>query len=303
MKIKIAIALMFCLFLPLTVVASPRVIVSIKPLHSLVAGVMKDVAIPQLLVKGGNSPHGYTLRPSDARSLSKADMVVWVGPELESFLAKPLKTLGKQAYSLELEQALKDRLLQKRQTGAWEVPAHHHHGGHESAADLHLWLDPKIAQQIVTLTAEALIDIDPEHRQQYQRNSKNVISQLQQLDKKLKAQLAPVKGVPYIVFHSAYQYLEAAYGLNAVGSITIDPDRKPGAKRIKEIRDKIINLKARCVFSEPQFESKLVETVIEGTNARRGTLDPLGADLVPEPNAYFLLMMRLGDHLVEGLSP
>ena len=317
MKKIILIGLLFCLSLPLTVSAAPLVVVSIKPIHSLVAGVMDGVAIPQLLVKGGGSPHGYTLRPSEARSLSKADLVVWVGPELESFLAKPLKTLGKNAHSLELAQALQSSLLHKRTTGTWEAHEHHHgeehhHDGdegehhheeeHGTATDPHLWLDPNIAQQIVTLTAEALITIDPEHRQQYQLNSKNVIAQLQQLDEKLKKQLAPFKGVPYIVFHAAYQYFETAYGLNAVGSITIDPDRKPGAKRIKEIRDKIINLNARCVFSEPQFESKLVETVIKGTGAKRGTLDPLGADLVPEPNAYFLLMMRLGDHLVEGLS-
>jgi zinc transport system substrate-binding protein len=302
MKKLMVFGLLLCLALPLTVSAAPLVVVSIKPIHSLVAGVMEGVAIPQLLIKGGGSPHGYTLRPSEARSLSKADLVVWVGPELESFLAKPLKTLGKKAHSLELEYALRDTLLNKRHAGTWEAPAHHHHGEHGSATDLHLWLDPKIAEKIVTLTAETLIKIDPEHRQQYQQNSTTVITKLQQLDDKLKKQLAPFKGVPYIVFHAAYQYFEAAYGLNAVGSITIDPERKPGAKRVKEIRDKIITLNARCVFTEPQFQSRLVETIIKGTNAKVGTLDPLGADLVPEPNAYFLLLMRLGDHIVEGLS-
>ena len=299
---KIISVLLFCLIFPFTAAAAPHVVVSIKPLHSLVDGVMEGVATPQLLIKGGGSPHVYTLRPSEARSLSKADLVVWIGPELESFLAKPLTTLGKNARSLELGEALQDSLLNKRENGTWEEPSHHHHGEHEGKNDLHLWLDPKIAQKIVSLTADTLIEIDPEHQQQYLTNRDHVIERLQQLDLQLKKQLAPFQGVPYIVFHAAYQYFEAAYGLNAVGSITIDPERKPGAKRIKEIRDKIIKLKARCVFSEPQFKSRLVETVIKGTEAKVGTLDPLGADLTAGENAYFLLMMRLGDHIVEGLS-
>jgi len=294
--------LLSVLFFVATAGANPYVVVSIKPLHSLVTGVMEGVATPQLLVKGGGSPHGYTLRPSEAQALSKANLVIWVGPELESFLAKPLTTLGKKAHSLELEKALQDDLLNKRHSGTWEAPAHHHEGEHEAAIDLHLWLDPQLARKIVILTADTLIQIDPDHQQQYLANKENMIARLQELDNELRKQLAPFKGVPYIVFHAAYQYFEAAYGLNAVGSITIDPDRKPGAKRVKEIRDKIIRLKARCVFSEPQFKSRLVSTVIKGTGAKTGTLDPLGADLIAGSDAYFQLMRRLGDHIVEGLS-
>ena len=303
-KIIVSVVLLILSALILTTAAgaSPYVVVSIKPLHSLVAGVMEGIATPQLLVKGGGSPHGYTLRPSEAQALSKADLVVWIGPELESFLAKPLTTLGKKAQSLELEKALRDRLLNKRHNGTWEAPVHHHKGEHGTAIDLHLWLDPQFAQKIVVLATETLIQIDPDHQQQYLANKENMIARLQELDNKLKKQLAPFKGIPYIVFHAAYQYFEAAYGLNAVGSITIDPDRKPGAKRVKEIRDKIIHLKARCVFSEPQFKSRLVSTVIKGTGAKTGTLDPLGADLAAGPDAYFQLMNRLGNHIVEGLS-
>jgi len=291
-----------CIFFAPLAGAAPQVLVSIKPLHSLVAGVMEGIATPQLLVKGGGSPHGYTLRPSEARALSKADLVIWVGPELESFLVKPLTTLGKQAHSLELEKALRDSLLDKRHSGTWEMPAHHHQNEHGTATDLHLWLDPRLAQKIVFLTAETLTKIDPDHQQQYRDNRDKVIARLKQLDARLKEQLAPYRGVPYIVFHAAYQYFEAAYGLNAVGSITIDPERKPGAKRVKEIRDKIIQLKARCVFSEPQFKSQLVTTIIKGTGAKTGTLDPLGADLKAGPDAYFQLLSRLGNNLVKGLS-
>lgn len=289
---------------------APDVVVSIKPIHSLVAGVMQGVATPLLLVKGGGSPHGYVLRPSEARALAKAQLVVWVGEELESFLQKPLSTLGRNAQQLKLSVQLQGKLLVKRQGGSWEGHAHQHSNEegatglkkqHQSA-DLHLWLDPMLAKQIVILTDKRLSEIDPAHRSQYDRNTTALIKKLEQLDQKLRKQLAPVKDVPYIVFHAAYQYFESAYGLNAVGSITIDPERRPGAKRIKEIRQKIKQLGARCVFSEPQFKSRLIATVIEGTEAKTGTLDPLGADLPAGTEAYFQLMTRLGDNLYAGLK-
>ena len=288
----------------------PVVVVSIKPLHSLVAGVMQGVATPLLLVKGGGSPHGYVLRPSEARALAKAQLVVWVGEDLESFLQKPLSTLGQRAHQLKLSEQLQENLLVKRQGGSWEGHAHKHSDKegaagldmqHESA-DLHLWLDPALAKQIVILTDKWLSEIDPGHSSQYDSNTRALIKKLDQLDQKLRKQLTPVKDVPYIVFHAAYQYFEAAYGLAAVGSITIDPERQPGAKRIKEIRQKIKQLDARCVFSEPQFKSRLIATVIEGTEAKTGTLDPLGADLPAGPEAYFQLMTRMGDNLYEGLK-
>lgn len=305
---------------------TPRVVVSIKPLHSLVSGVMAGVAEPELIVKKG-SPHGYSLRPSEARALAKADLVVWVGHELESFLEKPLQTLAGQARQLELADLLKKDLLVKRQGGTWEAPAHHHgdeennelheeheaahhHGdeddhkshGENKAADLHLWLDPGLAKKIVTATAATLSALDPAHAQQYSVNEQKLLTRLAQLDAGLKKQLEPVKDRPYLVFHAAYQYFEAAYGLNAVGSVTIDPERKPGAKRIREIRQKLQAMNARCVFSEPQFESRLVNTIIEGTGVKTATLDPLGSPIPPGPDAYFSLMQQLADNLKEGLE-
>lgn len=306
--------LIFLLFL-LSIAASqavaadaPRVVVSIKPLHSLVSGVMAGVVEPELIVKKG-SPHGYSLRPSEARALAKADLVVWVGHELESFLEKPLQTLAGQARQLELADLLKKDLLVKRHGGTWEAPAHHHgHGhGHEShaeeeSADLHLWLDPALAKKIVTESAAALSLIDPANAPAYSRNKEAVLTRLAQLDAGLKKQLEPVKNHPYLVFHAAYQYFEAAYNLNAVGSVTIDPERKPGAKRIREIRQKLQDMNARCVFSEPQFESRLVQTIIEGTGIKTATLDPLGSDIPPGSDAYFSLMQQLADNLKEGLE-
>ncbi len=275
--------------------AVPQVVVSIKPLHALVAGVMDGVGEPVLLVKGGGSPHGYILRPSEARNISRADLVVWVGEGLESFLEKPLLTLGKDAEQLKLAERLHHLLLSRHNSNNSD----HHHDGE---VDLHLWLDPLLAQQIVRLAGNALIQLDPAHEVEYETNVATMIARLGDLHLHLRKQLAAVKGVSYIVFHDAYHYFEQAYDLQAVGSISISPDRKPGAKRIKAIRDKIKQLNARCVFSEPQFESNLVATVIAGTGAHSGILDPLGATIPAGPEAYFQLMIKLGDNLTAGLK-
>ncbi len=187
---------------------TPRVVVSIKPLHSLVSGVMAGVGTPELVVQKG-SPHGYSLRPSEAKALARADLIIWVGHELEGFLAKPLQNLAKDAQQLELADLLKTKLLTKRQSGNWEKPAHHHgteeegheaHSEHQQAPDLHLWLDPHLAGEIVIETAEALVRIDPDHAREYRDNKLKMLARLAELDVELKDQLAPVKHYPYLVF-------------------------------------------------------------------------------------------------------
>ena len=325
---KRLITLFIFLILPLHSISaaeSPQVVVSIKPIHSLVSGIMEGVGTPTLIVKSG-SPHGYTLRPSEAKALAQADLVVWVGHELESFLDKPLKTLSKSAKKLTLAEQLASSLLTKQDSENWEGSNHHHgakeeskvhddhdghenhkeekhdeHEGHEESMDLHIWLSPEIAQKIVQETSKMLIEIDPANAAKYQANTVKLSKKLSLLDTQLKQKLAPVQHIPYLVFHSAYQYFETSYDLSAVGSVTIDPERKPGAKRISEIRKKVRDLKARCVFSEPQFESSLVTTIIESTGAKTATLDPLGADIPAGPEAYFELMNRLANDLIKGL--
>ncbi len=283
----------------------PQVVVSIKPIHALVAGVMQGIAEPQLLVKTGGSPHGYALRPSETRALANAELVVWIGPSLESFLEKPLATLARQAQQLELTKALRDQLLPARKAGSWDghahAAAHQEHSESEGEGNPHLWLSPLLAKQIVAQTEAALRKIDPGNTAAYRLNAERLQQRLDALHQHLSDQLAPVNAVPYIVFHDAYQYFETAYGLNPIGSLSVDPERKPGAKRISEIRAKIKALNARCVFSEPQFEPRLVATIIEGTDTRTGILDPLGADLPAGTESYFLLLNNLAKNLLAGL--
>ncbi|MDT8442055.1 MAG: zinc ABC transporter substrate-binding protein [Desulfuromonadales bacterium] len=301
--------------------APPRVVVSIKPLHSLVAGVMQGIAEPALLVKGGGTPHGYSLRPSEARLLADADLLVWVGPELESFLATASRTLSGKARQLRLAEQLAGQLLPARAGGDWaehtDDDDNHGHGQHAHDADHadddrhehagdndpHLWLSPLLAGAIVDQTVAVLSELDPANQGRYRDNADAVRQRLDRLHAELRERLTPVREVPYIVFHDAYQYFEQTYGLNALGSLTISPERKPGARRISAIRDRIRVSGARCVFSEPQFEPKLVKTVVTGTGAGTGVLDPLGADLPAGPEHYFQLLDSLAASLLAGLTP
>ncbi len=297
--------------------AGPRVVVTVKPLHSLVAGVMAGVGDPDLIIRGAGSPHTYSLRPSEARLLERAQVIFWVGESLETFMEKPLAVLGSRAHVVEVMKVPGITLLAGRAGGTWESPAGHedavpgldaretpgYAGEHEDETnDGHLWLDPANARIIARNAARVLGQVDPENRGRYTANAAALVSRIDALDAGLKAALAPVREIPFVVFHDAYQYFEKSYGLRAVGSVTVSAERKPGARRVQEIRDTIRTLGARCVFSEPQFSSAILGTLLEGTNAKTGALDSLGAGLPAGPEAYFTLMRSLGAAVAECLG-
>jgi zinc transport system substrate-binding protein len=323
-------------------VAEIDVVASIKPVHSLVAGVMRGVGEPTLLVKGTGSEHSYSLRPSEARALQNADVVVWVGETLETFLLKPLQALSGDAEVVELGKAPGLTLLPARVAGMWQATdrgddhadsdvrhgagargaapedagAHadeHQSGasdaGHGAAAEhapgeteMHIWLDPANARAIAAAVASALGAADPDNAAAYQANSARLQRALDELDRSLEHRLASVAGRPYVVFHDAYQYFERRYGLSAVGAITINPTVRPSAGRLQEIQGRLEELGVACVFAEPQFEPTLVDTVIEGTTIEKGVLDPLGAALEPGPEQYFQLMDGLAASLTDCLG-
>jgi len=285
--------------MPDAAAAAPKVVASIKPVHSLVAAVMQGAGAPHLIVRGGASPHGTSLKPSDAAALQGADVVVWVGEGLEAFLEPAIETLADKARVVELAEALGLTTYAYREGGAWEA---HEDDGEEHAApepehehehdgiDMHLWLDPDNAKAMVQAVAEALAAADPDNAGLYTANAAAMATRLDRLAQEIERNLAPVKQVPFVVFHDAFQYLDARFELNNVGSITVNPEQQPGAARLREIHAKIEELGARCVFAEPQFTPRLVQVVIEGTKAKTGTLDPLGADIADGPELYFTLM-------------
>jgi len=286
----------------------PRVVASIAPVHSLVAAVMAGVGTPTLLLKGGASPHTYSLRPSDARALASARLIFWIGEDVERFLIRPLKTLGRKARKVALLDAKGVTILSVREGGVW--PEHDKKNRAEMRAernrrgerDAHIWLDPRNAKAMAAAIVTALAQADPGNAAAYRANGARLAAKLDALDRELDQDLAPVRSVPFVVFHDAYQYFEGRYRLRAAGAITLDPGRKPGARRLTEIRAAIRVRGARCVFAEPQFRPSLVATVMEGTDAKAAILDPLGARIRPGADAYFVLMRRMAASLVGCLK-
>lgn len=302
------IALLLALLAPAAQAAEPpKVLASIKPLHSLAANVMAGVGQPDLLMRATASSHTHTLRPSDARAIGQADVIFWIGPAYESFMAKAVSGAPR-AKVVAMSRLSDIRLLPLREGGVWsdhDAAAHDHghsHGHDKAEQDMHLWLDAANAQVIARAMAEALSAADPANSPIYRANGAKLVEQLAGLDAELKAILAPVAHKPYIVFHDAYQYLERQYDLTPVGAITVTPDRLPGPRRLSELRRAIAERKAACVFSEPQFTSSLVATVVSGTGARIGTLDSLGATTAEGGEAYFAILRGLAISLVDCLG-
>ncbi|MGO4564828.1 zinc ABC transporter substrate-binding protein [Rhizobium sp. 2YAF20] len=285
----------------------PGVVVSIKPIHSLVAAIMDGVGKPDLIVEGAASPHTYSLKPSNARALEAAKVIFWVGPGMEAFLKKPLSALGSNAVIAELDKAPGIKKLKFREGGAFEADD----DGDEPAADAgnpaqqfdtHLWLDPMNAKAMAAEITTTLVAADPANALTYQGNQTALNDKLDALDREIVTALSPVKDKPFVVFHDAYQYFERRYGVRVAGSITVSPETIPGAARVAEIHDKVANLGATCVFAEPQFEPKLIDVVIEGTSAKSAVLDPEAATLKEGPELYFELMHGLVNSLKNCLS-
>ncbi|MEW5839249.1 MAG: zinc ABC transporter substrate-binding protein [Pseudomonadota bacterium] len=299
-------SILFGVMLSTQALAAPNVVTSIKPINDLVQSVMQGVGEPTRLIPPGSSPHTYALKPSERQAAEQADVFVWIGPSVETSLDKVTQVLPKGTLVLTLSQQPDMLLLPARTGGDWErkpratphhPAAHADEHNHDATLDGHLWLAPANARAIVRTTAEVLSQRDPEHAVQYQANAEQAMQRLGVLDEALKKELAAVQNKPFIVFHDAYQYFEHSFDLHAAGSILVSADSMASAKRVSQMRDKIKALGATCVFAEPQFEPKLVTTLVEGTNARTGVLDPLGAKLPSGMDGYEQLLRNLAGSL------
>jgi zinc transport system substrate-binding protein len=283
--------------------AQPRVVASFPAIQSIVAGVMDGVGTPETVVKGGASPHVYALRPGDARLLEAADLVVWVGPAFEGQMARAIRALGPKTRQILWADLPGTVLLAAREGGPWEGHSHAHGHAHgDTRNDGHLFLDPRNAIVLARAAAAALAEIDPANAQRYRDNAARVTGDLEALDMRLDAILRPLAGKPFIVFHDALQYFETRYGLAPAGSITVSPERRPGAQRLQRIRERVRRSQAICVFAEPQFEPSLVATVVEGTSARVATIDYVGVGIAPGQGAYAAILAKLADDLAACLK-
>jgi len=325
---KLPLILSILSFLTIFVPANAeiKVVATIKPIHSLASYLMDGVGKPDLIVDGYASPHGFALKPSHAKMIQNADIIFWVGEDIESFLEKPLKTIAKKAEKIELMEIKGLTKLKFRERNIFEGHDDHGHKeddhddhakkeddhddhddhghddehkedghdehGHEGHAhgeyDPHIWLDPMNAKVILSEMTEHLIENDQKNEVKYKANLKKAHKDLDKLTKKVKSELN--KDFKSIVFHDAYQYFEERFGINVLGAFTVNTDVMPGAEQLAEIREIIKHDKVSCIFSEPQFNPDIMKAVAKDTNVATGVIDPLGATLNPSKDLYFDLI-------------
>ena len=307
----LSILSLFIIFSPAK--ADIKVVASIKPIHSLASYLMDGVGKPDLIVDGYASPHGFAMKPSHAKMLQNADLIFWVGEDLESFLEKPLKSIAKKAEKIELMEIKGLNKLEFRERNIFEGHDDHGHDEHKEDEhkehghkedkhddhhehahgehDPHIWLDPMNAKVILKEMAEHLIENDQENASTYKANLKKTLKDLDKLTKKVKSELN--KDFKSIVFHDAYQYFEKRFDVNVLGAFTVNTDVLPGAEQLSEIREIIEHDKVSCVFSEPQFNPDIINAVAKDMNIKTGVLDPLGATLTPGKTLYFDLISNM----------
>ena len=258
------------LFLSFSAKADIKVVTTIKPLHSLVSSVMDGVSEPSLIIEGTNNPHTFVFKPSHAKLLEEADMVFWIGEDLEAFMEKPLKSLASNAKKIAFMDLASIEKLKFREENIFddhddhdghddEHEGHDDHAGHEGhnhgEFDAHIWLDPMNAKEMVHEIAHELSELDP------------------------------------------YQYFEKRFGVSSVGALTLNPDVLPGAKQIADVQDLISDKGIKCIFSEPQYNPKIIETLASDMNISTGIMDPLGAYLEKGNTMYFDLIKQISSSI------
>ena len=283
----------------------PRVVATIKPIHSLVAAVMDGVGTPTLLVKGGASPHTYSLRPSDASALEQATVIFRVGHGFEVFLDDALATLASDAEVVALATNPGIKLLPVRHAVPGETGREHEdeeYGNDHGALDMHAWLNPTYATFTLSQIADVLAGADPENMDTYFDNARAEQDRILDSAAELFELLKPVQARPFILFHDATHYFEDSFRLVAIGSVTLSPEVPPGAQRIAALRRLILDFRTVCVFAEPNFDPAIVATLVEGTPARIGTLDPEASLLEEGPGLYRALLRDLAESFAACLS-
>ena len=276
--------------------AEAKVIASIKPLHSLVSYVMDGVGTPGILVDGSSSPHTFQLKPSHATMLQEADIIFWIGEDLESFLETPLKSIAKNSRHITLMESDGDHdehtddhdEHEENEEHGDEHDDHDENGHAHGEYDIHFWLDPEIAKTIVKIVTRELSEIDPANSSAYNSNSAKALKEIDQLINDVKSKIN--RDAKYVVFHDAYQYFEKRFGVEVIGALTVNPEVLPGAKQLAEIREVIEHENVNCLFSEPQFNPSIAETIARDTGVKAAIIDPLGAELDPGKDLYFDLI-------------
>ncbi|MDA7831201.1 zinc ABC transporter substrate-binding protein [Candidatus Pelagibacter sp.] len=305
--------------------AEIKVVTSIKPIHSLASYLMDGAGKPDLIVDGFNSPHGFSMKPSHAKMLQNADLIFWIGEDLENFLEKPLNSIAKKAEKIELIEIKGLNVLKFRERNIFDEhdhddhakkedshddhakkedghddhakkeDDHDNHDGHEghghSEYDPHVWLDPINAKVILKEMTEHLIENDSKNASTYKSNLDKALKDIDKLTMDVMTELN--ESTSSIVFHDAYQYFEKRFNVKILGAFTVNTDVMPGAEQLSEIREIIEHDKVKCIFSEPQFNPDIIKVVAKDMNIKTGVVDPLGATLNPGKDLYFDLIRNM----------
>ena len=325
------------LFLSFSAKADVKVVTTIKPLHSLVSSVMEGVGEPSLIIEGTNNPHTFVFKPSHAELLEQADIVFWIGEDLEAFMEKPLDSLASNAKKVAFMDLASIEKMKFREENIFDDHDDHdghddeheghddhddhdahkdddhddhddhdghddeheghddHHGHAHGEFDAHIWLDPMNAKEMVHEIAHELGDLDPKNKEIYESNANKTLKSLDKLIEDVNNSIA--KDVSYIVFHDAYQYFEKRFGVSSAGALTLNPDVLPGAKQIADVQDLISDKNIKCIFSEPQFNPKIIETLASDMDISTGIMDPLGAYIDKGNSMYFDLIKQISNSI------
>lgn len=282
--------------------AEVQVLTSIKPLQLIAAAVQDGVAVPEVLLPPGASPHNYALRPSDVRKVQSVDLLYWIGPDMEGFLPRVLKGRTLPSVALQDIPGLKLRRFAEDSHSHAEDADEHDHDHRPGSLDAHLWLSPVNARVIAARMAADLSTADPANAARYQSNLSAFEGRLDALDARLKQRLAGIAGKPYFVFHEAFDYFEDAYGLKHTGVFSVAAEVQPGAQHVAAMRTRLQEVGKTCVFSEPPLRPRLAETLIAGLPVKLAELDALGGYTPATAQGYEQVLEKLGNDLAGCLE-
>ena len=282
--------------------AEVKVLTSIKPLQLIAAAVQDGVAIPEVLLPPGASPHNYALRPSDVRKVQSVDLLYWIGPDMEGFMPRVLNGRSLPSVAVQDLPGLKLRHFAEDNHSHAEEADEHDHDHRPGSLDAHLWLSPVNARVIAAKMAADLSAADPANAARYQSNLKAFDERLDALDARLKKRLAGIEGKPYFVFHEAFDYFEDAYGLKHAGVFSVAAEVQPGAQHVAAMRARLQEVGKTCVFSEPPLRPRLAETLVAGLPVKLAELDALGGYTPATAQGYEQVLEKLGNDLAGCLE-
>jgi cytochrome oxidase Cu insertion factor (SCO1/SenC/PrrC family)/ABC-type Zn2+ transport system substrate-binding protein/surface adhesin len=264
------------------------VVVSIKPIHSLVAGLMKDVAVPGLLIDQGDKPFEFVLGEQGKQLLREASLVIWVGQELERSLQKTIKALPQDSQVMELLASQRLKILPSR---------------HDlDTRDPYFWLDDRNMLILLDEIVEKLIELDPVRSHIYSRNHRELLKPLLKIDKEYEYGYRGMKAGLGVQYYDVLQYFEQAYALNNLGAVGATPYQDVGAVKLLNVGRVIRNNQAACLFIDKSMPADHVDLLTSGTSINIGELDVFGLQFEAGPELYLKLMQYNTDVIKRCLN-